>query len=162
VGGANQRPPPPGDGGPRPNETEEDRRNLARLRALGYIGAGGTRTNRQFRGFLADWTHANPVSYNAKLDQVMVSPRGFSEFWIIDHSTSKAEAAGHKGGRHGKGGDLLYRWGNPEAYRAGTAADRRLFSQHDPHWIPEGLQGAGHVLVFNNGGGRPDGNYSSV
>ena len=27
---------------------------------------------------------------------------------------------------------------------------------------PRGLPGAGHVLVFNNGGHRPDGNYSSV
>jgi cell division protein ZapA (FtsZ GTPase activity inhibitor) len=159
---ANQRPPAAGDGRRGGNDNNEQRRNLNRLRGLGYIGAGGTRTNRQFRGFVPDWTHANAVSYNAKLDQVMISPREFSELWIIDHSTTTAEAAGHKGGHHGKGGDLLYRWGNPQAYRAGTDADRRLFSQHDPHWIPEGLPGAGHLLVFNNGGGRPDGNYSSV
>ena len=28
--------------------------------------------------------------------------------------------------------------GNPLAYRAGTEADRRLFYQHDAHWIPTG------------------------
>src|SRR5262249_38315392 len=78
------------------------------------------------------------------------------------HSTTKAEAAGHKGGRGGKGGDLLYRWGNPRAYRAGTKADQKLFMQHNAHWIPKGYPGEGHLLLFNNGNGRQGGNYSSV
>ena len=109
-----------------------------------------------------DWTHFNAVAYNRTLDQVIVSLRNFSEIWIIDHGTTTREAAGHSGGRRGKGGDLLYRWGNPRAYRAGTAADQRLFGQHNVHWIPEGLAGAGHLLLFNNGDTRPDGMYSSV
>src|SRR5262249_1102264 len=107
-------------------------------------------------------THFNAVAYNADLDQIAVSVFRFSEFWIIDHSTTTAEAAGHQGGKSGKGGDLLYRWGNPRAYRAGTKADRKLFNQHNVHWIPKGLPGAGHVLLFNNGEDRPDGSYSSV
>ena len=102
------------------------------------------------------------MAYNADLDQIAVSVWTFSEFWIIDHSTTTAEAASHKGGRSGKGGDLLYRWGNPRAYRAGTKADQKLFRQHNAHWIPKGLPGAGHMLVFNNGGDRPGGSYSSV
>jgi hypothetical protein len=109
-----------------------------------------------------DWTHFNGVAYHPDLDQIIVSVHAFSEFWIIDHSTTTAEAAGHTGGRSGKGGDLLYRWGNPRAYRAGTKAGQKLFSQHNAHWIPGGLPGAGHVLVFNNGNGRPGGTYSSV
>lgn len=109
-----------------------------------------------------DMTHFNGVAYNPDLDQVVVSVWAFSEFWIIDHSTTTAEAAGHSGGRYGKGGDLLYRWGNPRAYRAGTKADQKLFSQHNAHWIPKGLPGEGHLLLFNNGAGRPDGTYSSV
>lgn len=129
------------------------------LKALGYIGAGGA---KKFRGFFADWTHVNAVAYNASLDQIMLSPREFNEVWILDHSTTTAEAARHQGGRYGKGGDVLYRWGNPRAYRAGTAKDQRLFSQHDTHWIPSGLPGEGNLLVFNNGGGRPGGQYSSV
>ncbi len=107
----------------------------------------------------ADWLHTNAVAYNAKLDQIVLSVRHFSEIWIIDHSTSTAEAAGHSGGRSGKGGDLLYRWGNRAAYRAGTTKDQALFFQHDAHWIPDGLPGAGNILLFNNGYGR---DYSSV
>jgi hypothetical protein len=109
-----------------------------------------------------DWSHANAVAYNSELDQIMLSARSFNEIWIIDHSTTSAEAAGRTGGRSSKGGDLLYRWGNPRAYHAGTREDQRLFYQHDAHWIPPGRPGTGHVLVFNNGLGRPGGDYSSV
>lgn len=109
-----------------------------------------------------DMTHFNGVAYNPELDQIAISVWHFSEFWILDHSTTTAEAAGHKGGRHGKGGDLLFRWGNPAAYRAGTKADQKLFHQHNAHWIAKGLPGEGHLLVFNNGRGRKGGEYSSV
>jgi hypothetical protein len=147
-----------GDNRPDQNAADEAAR---RLQGIGYVGAAPTR--RGGRGMpIPDWTHVNGVAYNAKLDQIMISPREFNEVWIIDHSTTTEEAKGHTGGRSGKGGDLLYRWGNPAAYRAGDKGDQRLFSQHDTHWIPEGLPGAGHMLVFNNGGGRPDGNFSSV
>ncbi len=99
----------------------------------------------------SDWIHSNGIDYNPELDQVMLSASYFSEVWIIDHSTTRAEAAGSSGGNSGKGGDLLYRWGNPRAYRAGTLADQQLFWPHNPQWIPPGLAGAGNILVFNNG-----------
>ncbi|MCG8124292.1 MAG: arylsulfotransferase (ASST), partial [Candidatus Thiodiazotropha taylori] len=86
----------------------------------------------------------------------------FSEIWVIDHSTTTAEAAGHSGGASGKGGDLLYRWGNPQAYDAGTADEQMLFVPHDGEWIEAGYPGAGNIIIFNNGGGRPEGNYSSI
>ena len=110
----------------------------------------------------ADWTHFNAIAYNPDLDQIVVSVHAFSEFWIIDHSTTTAEATSHMGGRSGKGGDLLYRWGNPRAYRNGSKMDQRLFNQHNAHWIPPGLPGEGHMLVFNNGSSRPGGDSSSV
>jgi len=35
---------------------------------------------------------------------------------------------------------LLYRWGNPAAYRRSTTRDRQLFQQHDAQWIPTDIQ----------------------
>ncbi|MEE2887607.1 MAG: aryl-sulfate sulfotransferase, partial [Planctomycetota bacterium] len=110
----------------------------------------------------ADWQHANSLDYNPALDQIMISVRTFDEIWIIDHSPTTQQARGHSGGRSGMGGDLLYRWGNPATYRAGGAAARTLYRQHDAHWIPKGLPGAGNVLIFNNGDNRPNGDFSSV
>ena len=101
-----------------------------------------------------DWLHLNSVAYNAELDQVMVSSPTYDELWVIDHSTTTAEAAGRGCGRRGKGGDLLYRWGNPAAYQRGSDADRGFRAQHPPHWIEDGLPGAGNILAFSNGARR--------
>lgn len=109
-----------------------------------------------------DWLHFNGIDYNADLDQIAISVPNFDEIWIIDHSTTTAEAAGHTGGNSGKGGDLLYRYGNPMTYGRGTPADQVLYFNHDVQWIEEGLPGAGNLMVFNNGQGRPTGDWSSV
>lgn len=109
-----------------------------------------------------DWIHINSIDYNAEKDQILLSSRALSEIWVIDHSTTSQEAAGHTGGNSGAGGDIIYRWGNPRTYGRGTASDQFFFSQHDAHWIREGLPDAGEIMVFNNGNSRPDGNYSSV
>jgi len=101
-----------------------------------------------------NWIHANSMQYNATLDQIILSSRLLSEFYIIDHSTTTAEAASHTGGTYGKGGDFLYRWGNPEVYDHGDNSDRQLWGQHYPHWIAEGLTDAGKILIYNNGQAR--------
>jgi hypothetical protein len=126
-----------------------------KLRSIGYLGRGRGPVN-------PDWTHTNSVAYNPELDQIALTIHSFSEVWIIDHSTTAAEAAGHKGGRWGRGGDLLYRWGNPRAYRAGGPRDQKLFAPHNAQWVPKGYPGEGHLIVFNNGMRRPDGSYSTV
>jgi len=163
---------------------------IEKLRALGYVGSapaaateakkdaskkdadkkddtskatakdGAKKDKGPFRN--PDWMHVNAVAYNADLDQIVLSSPNFHEIWIIDHSTSTDEAKGHTGGRWGKGGDILYRWGNPRAYRNGTKLEQRLYFQHNIQWIPKGLPGAGHLLVFNNGAGRKPLEYSAV
>lgn len=123
---------------------------------INYTGRGPMAEN-------ADWTHVNSVDYNEELDQLILSVHNFNEIWIIDHSTSLEEAAGHTGGKYGRGGDLLYRWGNPQTYGAGNLQDQKLFGQHDAQWIKEGYPGEGNILVFNNGVRRSkDTNYSTV
>jgi hypothetical protein len=105
----------------------------------------------------SDLFHVNSVAYNAERDEIILSVPNFNEVWVIDHSTTTAEAAGSSGGRSGNGGDLLYRWGNPRAYGRGTPEDRRLGFEHDAQWIPPGSPGAGHIMVFSNRGPRGDG-----
>lgn len=110
----------------------------------------------------AELTHINSIEYNEHFDQIILSVALFSEFWIIDKSTTTRQAAGHSGGRSGRGGDILYRWGNPQTYRAGDSTDQVFFDIHDAQWIDKSLPGEGNILVFNNGFNRPDGRYSSI
>ncbi len=110
-----------------------------------------------------DWMHTNTMDYNAELDQISFSTHHLSEIYIIDHSTTTEEARTHRGGNSNMGGDLLYRWGNPQAYKRGTSTVQRLFVVHGVNWIRPGLPGAGNLLMFNNGD-RPGttGDSSSV
>lgn len=112
---------------------------------------------------IADWAHFNAIAYNATTDQIIVSSREFCEIWVIDHSTTTAQAASHSGGTGGRGGDLLWRYGNLATWNAGTRVNQQLFFQHNAQWIAPGLPGAGNILVFNNGWNRVSGqSFSSV
>lgn len=116
---------------------------------INLVGNGGL-----FGGF-SDWIHANSIAYNPTLDQILISSRHLDEIYIIDHSISTEEAAS-------SAGNLLYRWGNPGNYDRGTVDDKRLFGQHHAYWIPEGRPDEGKIMLFNNGDGRPEGNFSSI
>lgn len=131
---------------------------------LNYENPGG---GGPLGGDSGDWFHCNAIHYNPTLDQIMLNSRKWNEFYILDHSTTAVEAATSFGGQTGRGGDLLYRWGNPQAYGRGGEADRQLFGQHDPHWLQheEGATdevSTTSILLFNNGAGRPSGPRSSV
>jgi hypothetical protein len=91
--------PPRGDverkDAPKQDEAKK-KREMDRLKSIGYVGNPTARGNM---GILPDWTHVNSVAYNAEFDQIMISVRSFGEFWIIDHGTTTAEAADHRGGK---------------------------------------------------------------
>ena len=101
-----------------------------------------------------DWLHINAIDYHEELDQFVMSVPTFNEIWIIDHSTTIEEAASNYGGKSGKGGELLYRWGNSAAYGKGGIQDKKLFYQHDIHWVNKdyqlGQEGFDLLAVFNN------------
>ncbi len=117
-----------------------------------------------------DWTFQesfmiNGFDYNPSLDQIALSVRKLSEVVIIDHSTTTEEAKGSTGGNQGKGGDVLFRWGNPQNYDRGDEDDRELYLQHNPNWIEHGPH-TGKMIVYDNGLGRPvptfDDRYSAA
>ena len=99
----------------------------------------------------ADWMHINAISYNPEFDQIVISSRFHDEIFVIDHSTTVEEASSHSGGNYGRGGDFLYRWGNPQNYNRGNNSDKTLDDQHSINWIPDEFPGEGNFILFNNG-----------
>ena len=119
--------------------------SLESLKARGMAERNQTPYNKG-----SDIFHFNAINYNAELDQIVVSSPELSEVLIIDHSTSIEEASRHSGGKRGKGGDFLYRWGNPENYHQGDSTNRQLFYQHDVRWIEKGKPGEAELTIYNN------------
>ena len=116
-------------------------------------GPGGGGPGGGPGGSSGDWFHVNGVNYNAELDQIAFSSRHASEVYIIDHSTTSAEAAAHIGGNSGMGGDIIYRWGNPSNYDA-PGSQQIPSAVHDVRWITnDGRPNGGLLQFFNNNGG---------
>lgn len=93
-----------------------------------------------------DIMHANGITYLADQDLIAMSINFYNEVWFIDHSTSIEQAKGSSGGRLERGGDLVYRFGNPETYKETTA---RVFDfNHHPSFVSK--DGKLHLLILNN------------
>ncbi|MDA7867344.1 aryl-sulfate sulfotransferase, partial [Verrucomicrobia bacterium] len=138
-------------------ELKVDAEELARLQAIGYVPDDAKQDDLR-----SDVFHVNAIDYNSELDQIVLSSNVRKEIWVIDHSTTTEEAKGHSGGRWGKGGDLLYRWGNPATYGRGSEELPKASNQHDIQWIPEGYPGAGHLLKFVNNLETSEGKHSAI
>ena len=133
------------------------------MAALGYGGEGDGETDDEYPlGSAPDWLHTNSVTAHPELDLIVLSVPELDELWVIDHSTTTEEAASSAGGRWGRGGEILWRWGNPRNYGAGDESDQQLYFQHDPTWVPGERPGELRLLVFNNGGDDPERDFSTV
>ena len=95
-----------------------------------------------------DLMHANALAYDAFNDVIHISVNFYSEVWVIDHSTTTEEATGSTGGNYNKGGDLIYRYGNPSVYD-NTVGKRLFYNQHHPLLFSGSDQGK--LMIFSNG-----------
>ncbi|MDG2344337.1 MAG: aryl-sulfate sulfotransferase, partial [Flavobacteriales bacterium] len=118
--------------------------------------------NYSSNGDNPDWQHLNAIDYNDSLDLIMLCSPFWNEIYFIDHSTTNQESASHSGGIYSKGGDVLWRWGNPITYGVGDSSTQKFYGQHDAHWIKNGNPDSGKIIVFNNGKNRGPNPYSSV
>ncbi|MBK7878587.1 MAG: aryl-sulfate sulfotransferase [Planctomycetes bacterium] len=138
----------PADGADAPKGAPADKKDGAPPKPKGEIGA--------------DWMHSNSVAHLAAHDLLVVSSPHLCEVFVLDHSTTTAEAATESGGRWKRGGALLYRYGHARNYGRGDATSRKLFYQHNPTWLHTADANELRLLVFNNGSKRPGKEYSSV
>jgi len=141
-------------GAPKPAVGEQE---LAQLKALGYVPDDAKPEDLE-----PDFLHVNALDHHAGLDQIALSVPNLGEIWILDHGTTTAQAQASAGGKRGRGGEILYRWGNASSYGRAPASAQVFGSQHDVRWIREGLPGAGNLLVFNNSVGGHEAKWSSV
>ncbi len=137
-----------------------------------YVGAGKTianypqkiNINMPGQPLKNDWIHCNSIDYNDTLDQILINGVN-GEYYIIDHGNTflPGNPAGSIALAATSAGDFLYRFGDPARYNQGnppsilsnwttsTTGHKQIGASHDAHWIKPGLQGAGNIMVFNNG-----------
>jgi hypothetical protein len=120
--------------------------------------------NMPGRPLRRDWLHCNSLDYNPQSGHLVInSVQG--ELYVIDHDGTFV-AGDPKAGiakAVGPAGDFLYRFGDPARYGQGdpprvlenwdsaTSGHKQMGGSHHASWIPAGLPGAGHLMVFNNG-----------
>ena len=95
-------------------------------------------------GPVNDWWHVNSIDYDDDTGHMVVNPKHWSDFFVIDHDktfVSATDWAANKAAAAGPAGDLLYRWGNPSSYNSGVApgwmteGDSQMYGSHDIQFI---------------------------
>ncbi|SFR72974.1 Arylsulfotransferase (ASST) [Maribacter stanieri] len=90
-----------------------------------------------------DITHVNGITLDEENDLLYMTVNFYSEVWVVDHSTTTAEATTGTGGNYNLGGDLVYRFGNPLAYD--NVGDVTMNRVHYPNLFDDNK-----MLVFVN------------
>ncbi|NNC99660.1 MAG: hypothetical protein HKN85_05720, partial [Gammaproteobacteria bacterium] len=133
-------------------EVDEEKPNF------GVVKKQSGKIDINFRPMQDRQLHVNSIDYNPQTNQILISTMMFGEIWIIERGENSAISASDQGGKYGKGGDILYRWGNPAAYDSAPDSERRITGQHDARWLLDLPSiGGGGILVHNNVGGAVDG-----
>ena len=118
------------------------------------VGAERGRVDINFNaGILSgDYFHISGIDFSEERDEIVLCPNNIDELWVIDHSTTTAEAATSTGGARGQGGELIYRWGNPQVYDFQNGATQPGFLRraHDPRWCVDPESGEIQLTVHNN------------
>ena len=96
-----------------------------------------------------DIMHANGLDYDENNDLIYLSVNYYDEVWVIDHSTTLDESNSSTGGNYNKGGDLIYRFGNPNTYN--SLGNKIFDKQHFPNLLEDGVVGEGNILIYANG-----------
>jgi hypothetical protein len=95
-------------------------------------------------GLVADWVHVNSVDFNDEIGHVVINPKHFSDFIVVDHDktfVSTTDFAANIAAAAGPNGDIIYRWGNPSSYNAGAApgwmdeGESQMYGSHNIQWI---------------------------
>ena len=121
---------------------------------FGDVGDERGRVDINFNAAIGsgDYFHISGIDYSEERDEIVVCPNNIDELWVIDHSTTTAEAATSTGGARGQGGELIYRWGNPVVYdfNNGSFEQQFLSGAHDPRWCVDPVSGEIELTVHNN------------
>ena len=109
-------------------------------------------------GIVADWVHVNSVDYNDQTGHVVINPKHWSNFIVVDHDktfVSTTDFAANIAAAAGPDGDIIYRWGNPSSYNAGAApgwlseGDSQMYGSHNIQWIRPYLWQRPHLATDN-------------
>lgn len=98
-----------------------------------------------------DRMHANGIVYDQSRDLIFISVNFYDEVWVIDHSTTTAQASTPLVGDYAVGGDLVYRFGNPATYGSDTPP---IFDRvHHPNFSNDSHT---QMLFFSNGSNQSE------
>jgi hypothetical protein len=125
----------------------------ARDAIAGASGVGVSNATPARRSF--DWLHLNAAAYVGPNHWYDEGDKRFAPENVIVSSREASLLA-----IVARNGSIVWQMGPDFSASAELRAIRQIIGQHNAHFIPKGLPGAGNLLVFDNGGasgyGRPN------